>query len=416
MNDTLEINLSRNQIEYIKNATHRWNLSVGAVRSGKSHAAIQYIIPNGIMSGVGKKGLNFIIGVTKESIERNVLAPMREIWGETLVQTIGSRNIAKIFGQNVYCLGAENAGQVGKIRGSEAKFVYCDEVCDINEEVFELLKSRLSLEYSQFHGAANPQSPTHWLKKFIDEAQEKEIDLYVQQSTIYDNPFLPTSYVKALENEYKGTVYYDRYILGLWKKAEGLIWGMYDQALESRYEGEWLDYRLSIDYGTLNDLVALKCVRDETGVWHIIDEYRYSGRKQGIQKTDDEYVQDLLMFVSDYDKEVVTYVDPSAASFIAALRKNGNNKFRVRHADNDVENGLRETAICLQGTQGLVKINEKLKDLIDELAGYVWDEKVQGKEQPKKENDHGCDALRYFVKTAKLYRTGKQQEYTSILG
>lgn len=50
---------------------------------------------------------------------------------------------------------------------------------------------------------------------------------------------------------------------------------------------------------------------------------------------------------------------------------------------------------------GRLKINKRCVRLIDELGVYLWDEKAaeRGVEQPLKENDHACDALRYFVNT-----------------
>ena len=178
-----------------------------------------YTIPSRIRERAGKKGLNVILGVTNSTIERNVLQPMRELYGDRLVGTINSQNIAKLFGEEVYCLGAEKVSQVSKIRGASIKYCYCDELAEYNQEVFELLKSRLDKEYSVLDGALNPESPTHWLKEFLDS----DADIYCQTYTIFDNPFLPKEFVDNLCKEYQGTVYYNRYILGQWCNAEGII-------------------------------------------------------------------------------------------------------------------------------------------------------------------------------------------------
>lgn len=90
---------------------------------------------------------------------------MQELYGD-VVGDIGSNNICKMFGENVYCLGADNVGRVSKFRGARVKYLYIDEIVDINKEVFELLKSRLSFEYSLCDFAGNPQSRTHWAKEF----------------------------------------------------------------------------------------------------------------------------------------------------------------------------------------------------------------------------------------------------------
>ena len=213
-----KIEISSKQAEYIRKANHRWNGKIGATQCGKTYIDTLYVIPNRIIERLGKKGLVFIVGVSKETIKRNVIEPLQELYGD-VVGDIGSNNICRMFGENVYCLGADNVGRVSKFRGARVKYLYIDEVVDINKEVFELLKSRLSFEYSLCDFAGNPQSRTHWAKEFIDS----DIDIYCQSYTLFDNPFLPKEYVEQLCKEYEGTVYYNRYILGQWCNAEGII-------------------------------------------------------------------------------------------------------------------------------------------------------------------------------------------------
>lgn len=215
---TDKIELSHKQAEYIRNANHRWNIKIGATQCGKTYIDTQYLIPSRIVERLGKSGLVFIVGVSKGTIQRNIIEPLQEIWG-TLVTDIGSNNIATIFGEKVYCIGADNVGMVRKYRGARIKYLYIDEIVDINEEVFELLKSRLSFEYSCCDASGNPQSRTHFIKKFL----ESDADIYVQHYTLFDNPFLPQKYVEELSKEYNGKVHYNRYILGQWCNAEGLI-------------------------------------------------------------------------------------------------------------------------------------------------------------------------------------------------
>ncbi len=93
-----------------------------------------------------------------------------------------------------------------------------------------MLKSRLDKTYSCFDGACNPEHPTHWLKQFIDNV---ELDIYLQKYTIFDNPFLDPEFVKQLCKEYEGTIYYDRLILGLWKRADGAIYKRFADNPES---------------------------------------------------------------------------------------------------------------------------------------------------------------------------------------
>lgn len=408
----MQIELTPKQCEFVRESNHRWNMMIGAVRSGKSHISIQYSIPDRIIERIGKKGINLILGATRENIERNVLEPMRYIWGEDLVGEINSRGIAKLFGDSAYCIGADDVSAVKKIRGSEVKYCYCDEVCDINEQVFDILKSRLSLPYSVFDGAANPEGPNHFVKKFIDTPG---LDIFVQHYTIYDNPFLDPSYVRALEVEYAGTIYYYRYILGLWTQAEGLVYPMFAKAFENlpddtededRKHIRWI---ISIDYGTKNPFAALKW-REIKGIWVAVDEYYYSGRDTGHQKTDEEYVEDMVEFCNDIEGPIEVIVDPSAASFKTSLRRCGKKEFLVRDAKNDVSNGIRNTASAINSER--VKISGKCTETRKEFAGYVWDDKKSG-DVPVKEDDHAMDSARYFVQTMGI-SSKDERKYESV--
>ena len=261
------LQLSDKQKEFIQNANKRYNIKTGATRSGKTYLDILYTIPSRIRERSGKDGLNVILGVTNSTIERNILQPLRELYGDKLVGTINSHNVARLFGEEVYCLGAEKVSQVSKIRGASIKYCYCDELAEYNQEVFELLKSRLDKEYSVLDGALNPESPTHWLKQFIDS----DVDIYCQTYTIFDNPFLPPQFVKNLCKEYEGTVYYNRYILGQWCNAEGLI---YTRFANDPTKYKWIKKKdngnydlpsgitiIGIDYGGTKSGQAFVCTR-----------------------------------------------------------------------------------------------------------------------------------------------------------
>ena len=391
------ITLSKKQNEYIQNADHRWNLKVGAVRSGKSYVDVNAMIPYRLRNVHNMPGLNLILGVSRETIERNVLQPMREMYTDRLIGTINGRNIARICGEDVYCLGAEKISQVAKIQGMSIKYCYGDEIAKWNQEVFAMLQSRLDKPYSCFDGACNPESPGHWLKQFIDR---EDIDSYVQHYTIFDNPYLPKEFVDNLCKEYAGTVYYGRYIDGEWTLAEGLIYPMYKDAIVDSVDAEISDYSLSIDYGTMNAFSAGLWGKSD-GVWYRLKEYYYSGRDTGVQKTDEEYAVALDNLIEPIMQNKVgkmeTIIDPSAASFIALLHKKP--WYKVRTADNAVLDGIRDTASALQ--TGTVKILSSCKNWIKEAQGYVWDSD-ESVDKPIKVNDHCMDESRYFVKTKRI--------------
>lgn len=385
------LKLSPKQNEYIRQANSRWNIKSGAVRSGKSYCDVAYVILSRLRAVKDEPGLNAIIGVSKETVERNVLQPMREIYTSEVVGTINSRNIAMIAGVPVYCLGAEKASQVAKIQGSSIKYCYGDEVAKWSLNVFDMLKSRLDKPYSKFDGSCNPEGKMHWLKLFIDR---DDLDIYVQKYTIFDNPFLDKDFVANLCNEYKGTVYYDRLILGKWVNAEGIVYSMFDEAVHVTTEEFDFKpaYYVSCDYGTQNPTVFLLWHKIQDGRWLCEKEYYYSGRKEVKQKTDEEYVDDLFTFIGDiYISGMI--VDPSAASFIAALRKRG---ITVIPANNAVLDGVRFTAGLLN-TQKLL-FRPCCKNTITEFSVYSWNPDTE-EDEVIKENDHCMDAMRYFCYT-----------------
>lgn len=209
--------LSPKQKEFWNAPYHRWNIKHGATRTGKTYLDY-FMIPRRIRERTGKDGLIALIGNTKGTLQRNVIDPMIELYGAGLVTPIRSDNTATLFGERVYCLGADNKRAVDRLRGASLKYCYGDEVVTWEQEVFEMLKSRLDKDYSRFDGTCNPKDPDHWVKKFIDS----DADIFSQQYALDDNPFLPESVREALKREHKG-VFYDRYILGLWTVAEGLI-------------------------------------------------------------------------------------------------------------------------------------------------------------------------------------------------
>lgn len=380
--------LSQKQLEFARYANHRWNFKGGATRSGKTYLDFKWIIPLRIRERAGKDGLAVILGVTKSTIERNVLEPMRNLYGDKLVGTISSDNTAWIFGEKCYCLGAEKVSQVSKIRGASIKYCYGDEVADWSEEVFALLKSRLDKEYSCFDGTYNPQYPNHWLKKFLDS----NADIFSQVYTIDDNPFLPPSFVENLKKEYAGTVFYDRYILGKWTLAEGLVYPMFGDSCIVQDIPDTGDYYISIDYGTHNPFSAgLWCVTKTEAVR--IGEYYYCGREERKEKTPEEYYSEVKRLAGGRDIKCLI-VDPSADAFIATVKKH--HEFKVRGAVNDVLPGIQTTAEMI--ASGKLKIHGSCEDAIREFGLYRWDEKAES-DRVVKENDHAMDEIRYMVMT-----------------
>ena len=347
------------------------------------------------------------------TLKRNCLLLLQSLVGEGNFTFSISAKEGQLFGRNILLEGANDAQAEAKIRGLTLQGAYCDELTKMQEDFFSMLLSRLRLPGAKLFATTNPDAPSHWLKAdYIDRGAE--LDFLDVKFTIDDNTTLPPEYVENIKREYTG-VFYERFILGNWTLAEGLIYPMYADAIaeppeERDKDGNLLppeQYALSLDYGTMNAFAAGLWAK-YGAVWYMVDEYYYSGRDEGVQKTDEEYAAALDAFTDGIGNEVQklkTIIDPSAASFIALLRKRG--KYRVIPADNAVLDGIRETATCMQ--TGKIKIAPKCKAWKTEVQGYVWDEST-AEDRPVKVGDHMMDATRYMVKTMQLAKP--HREYT----
>lgn len=189
--------LTEYQQEFLRNCSHRWNIKTGATRSGKTYLDCAVTIPQRILAA-RDEGLLVMLGNTLGTLERNVLEPMRALWGPDLVgvvRTSASGNIVQLFGRKVYVLGADNKKHIARIQGAAFEYAYGDEITTWDEGVFQMLKSRLSCPHSHFDGTCNPENPQHWFKRFLDS----DADIYCQAYTIDDNPTLPPEFVAQLK-------------------------------------------------------------------------------------------------------------------------------------------------------------------------------------------------------------------------
>ena len=367
--------LSEKQAEYINNANHRWNGKVGATQCGKTYVDTLYVIPNRIDERKGEKGLNFIVGVSKETIQRNVIEPLQEIYSNKVITDISSDNTCKIFGEKVYCIGADNIGRVRKFRGPRVKYLYIDEAYDINKEVFELLKSRLSFEYSCCDFAGNPQDPNHWFEVFINS----DIDIYLQRYTIFDNPFLPSNYVEQLCKEYAGTVYYNRYILGQACNAEGIIFKPIANNENRFITDKVIDglITLGIDWGgngSSHSITATKISRDYSKIQVL------SSAKLKATGTDTKV---LFLWINGFVQKIIDKYGYPQGIFCDSAEQVLNNSLRAElkvqiPIINSIKTPIRdriEAIIRLLNSDRISFIKNETKTCIEALKTALYDEK-----------------------------------------
>lgn len=380
----------------------------GAVRSGKTMFMVIAFI-DWAMRDFNRQRFA-ICGKTVDSTAKNIIMPYLALtyhkdkykiqWRRTdkllIVKHGNKENIFEVF-------GGRDESSYTLIQGRTLAGVLMDEVALMPRSFVDQACARCSVDSSRLWFNCNPDSPQHWFYTDWICEPEKHNALHLH-FFLEDNPSLSQKIIDRYKSMYTG-VFYNRYILGEWCVAEGLVYDFGEDNIVDEVPSNG-DYYISIDYGTLNPFSAgLWCVVGGFAVR--VKEYYYNGRKTTVQRTDEQYCDDIEELAKGYNIKSVI-VDPSAASFITALRKRG---FRVQKANNDVLDGIRRTAVFLR--DGKVKIHRSCADSIAEFGLYRWNEKAS-KDEVVKDNDHAMDDIRYFCNTILKNKQGK--EYHSVWG
>ena len=364
----------------------------GAVRSGKTYAMTLSFFLWAMARFHGRRfGL---CAPTREGVRRNVLAPVRAALsqlgfrveervsrGELVVRCGGREN-------RFYLFGGRNEASASLIQGVTLAGALLDEAALMPRSFVEQACARCSVAGSKLWFSCNPAGPEHWFyREWILRAEEKRA-LYLH-FTMEDNPALSPRVRQRYQRMFQGT-FYRRYVLGQWVAAEGLVYDFIDPAeLPPVPEGPFARWRISCDYGTRNP-ASFGLWGEKDGAWYRVKEYYYDARAEGRQLTDGEYAKALERLAGGRDIERVL-VDPSAASFIEALRRAG---WRVKKADNRVLEGIRTTAQALK--EGRVVVCRTCQAAAREFALYCWED-GSAQDKVRKEHDHAMDDIRYFV-------------------
>lgn len=368
----------------------------GAVRSGKTLCmGLSFVCWS--MSQFQGRQFAFC-GKSVVSLRRNLISELLPLLTELGFQCREKRSenlliVRRSSRENLYYLmGGKDEGSAAFIQGVTLAGVLLDEAALMPRSFVEQAIARCSVTGSRLWFNCNPEGPQHWFyQEWILKATERNA-LYLH-FTMEDNPSLSAKIIRRYKNNYSGA-FYRRFILGEWTAAKGLVYDFFDPARDAKAKpaGDMETYVISADYGTANPcsfgLWGLK-----NGIWYRMEEYYYASRRTGVQKTDQEYVVELERLAARRNiREIV--VDPSAASFITALRQAG---YRVVKANNDVLSGIRITASLLKS--GRIVICEGCEDCLREMALYRWSEEGAGRDAPRKEDDHAMDDMRYFAAT-----------------
>ena len=364
----------------------------GAVRSGKTFAlSVSFFLWAMARFQRQKFGL---CAASIGGVRRNLLAQARPVltglgfrWEEVV-----SRNEVTLRGggreNTFYLFGGRDEGSFASIQGLTLAGVLLDEAAVMPRSFVEQAAARCSVQGGRVWFSCNPAGPEHWFyKEWIRKAEEKRA-LHLR-FTMEDNPALSPAVRARYERMFRGT-FYQRYVLGEWAAAEGLVYDFFQaDAMPPAPEGGFARWRISCDYGTRNP-ASFGLWGELDGIWYRVREFYYDARERGRQKTDGEYAEDLRNLAGGRCIETVI-VDPSAASFMETLRREG---WNVRKADNRVLEGIRRTASALKS--GRIVICRTCGAAAREFGLYRWEDGGDG-DRVRKEFDHAMDDIRYFV-------------------
>ncbi len=367
----------------------------GAVRSGKT-LCMSVSFVTWAFSAFSDSSFA-LCGKTISSLRRNVITVILPILRELGFECNEkySRNLIEITYSDrtnrFYLFGGKDEGSAALIQGMTLAGVLLDEVTLMPRSFVEQALARCSVDGSKMWFNCNPEHPMHWFhEEWIKKKDEK--NCFYLHFTMQDNPSLTQAIIRRYERLYSGA-FYDRFVLGKWVAAQGSVYPMFSQEKHVEMPPDGLcDFYISCDYGTVNPSSFGLWGRKD-GVWYRVDEYYFDSRAEGRQRTDSEHFSQLCN-LADGRNITAVIVDPSAASFIECIRRDG--RFRVIPAKNDVIDGIRRVSDCLK--EGTIKFSPLCKDSIREFGLYRWEEN-SAKDSVRKENDHAMDDIRYFVST-----------------
>lgn len=395
--------LSKKQLQILKFPYSKYDALIcdGSVRAGKtSIMALSFVLwAMGAFTGCSFG----ICGKSVGSVERNVLKPLlniqylRDNFEMRYSKTDHVLSVRRGRKRNeFYLFGGKDESSYTLIQGITLAGCMFDEVALQPQSFVNQALARCSVSGRKYFFNCNPENPMHWFRMewLLQLDRHRAMHLHF---TMDDNPGLSEDIKEGYKRMYTG-VFYKRYVEGLWVMAEGVVYDMFDQNEniyrpdEAPVDLKWTGQRvIAIDYGTTNPTRFLDTYEYD-GRIYVDREYDWDSRKTYRQKTDEEYADDLVGFIGEDPCPVI--VDPSAASFIAAIEQRG---LYVVKADNEVLDGIRKTATLVQSRRILV--NSTCTAIIDEFGTYSWDEKAaqRGEEKPIKTSDHSLDALRYRI-------------------
>lgn len=414
MSRKIEDLLNPKQLEFMLYNDKRINLLTGSVRSGKTYVSL---LKWAIFVGTMPETSEFLMtGKTLTSLKRNCLGLLQDLVGSDNFTYSISQKSAKLFGRTIWLEGANDDRAESKIRGMTLAGAYVDELTQIPEDFYKMLLSRLSVKGAKLYATTNPDAPSHWVK--VDIIDNEEIEKMVWSFTLDDNEILKREneeYFENLKKEYQsmGGVFYERFILGLWVLAEGLIYKQFANNTEMFLKDEAVDeygnkinfliISIGIDYGATQGQTVFKCsgitpyFKD---VW-TIGEINLKGLYTP-EQIYEKFVEFYKKIVAKYGKVTAAFADWGS---LGETLTYGLNKYLMQHTIplqvQDCVKGKIIDRIYLDQllfAQGRRFILKDCKYMIEAYKQAVWSEKKENERLDDGTSDiDSLDAHEYSI-------------------
>ena len=379
-------------------------LAAGPVQSGKTMSAIYFFLA---WVAQNWSGHDFALAARSQKQFEAVLGKYARAFGAQTALGWTRReshyDMASLFGaapNHFYVALGSDVASEQKIRGWSLGGALLDEVTLMPPSFVDTILDRCSMPGAIAVMCCNPAGPKHSVKaKFIDTA-DAATHIGFELS---DNPTLTEAYINGLLRRYTGAMR-ERMVFGRWAASMGLIYPNVEKAVgDAPPLSEAWRVDLTADHAdaavTHALLMASYPGEPETrghparpGARWVIREWRYDGRERGQLTETEQAVRIRRDLVAGASLGRVL-ADPAALGFRRALSKALG--VPAIAANNEVLPGLQKTRELMD--DGLLKIDRSCRALITEMHNYHWDERagLTGADRPVKEDDHGCDALRY---------------------
>ena len=315
-------------------------------------------------------------------------------------------------------VAANNSSAIDRIQGDNIACVLATEVTKMPKELLLEFSQRTALTTgAKMLYDTNPEGEQHWfLLDYIQKAEEMNA-LHVQ-FTPKDNPIMtPEAWSKLKRKFPRGSHLYARRILGQWKDATDLIWRVAEyRSKQPLPDGPCRRLDVAIDTAHSSVTHAL-LIGEFADRYHVIDEWRHDGESDDqvallISTQVEEIYKRFAPWEQHFGKRIERWcVDPSSGHFRAQLldiARRSRWPGTLYGTVNDVLEGINAVSWMLS-QQMLTIDSQRCSELRREISNYKWDPEWQAKgvDKPIKIDDHGCDAMRYWVVMNSIHQTSK---------